>query len=58
MGALVAKAVFKNGKESVSTNYNSLFEIPAKTIDGLQLASLAEAVEGKRAVLVVNVATQ
>lgn len=57
MGALVAKAIFKNGKESVSTNYTSLFEIPAKTIDGVMLGSLSEAVEGKRAVLVVNVAT-
>ena len=58
MGALLAKAIFKNGTEAVSTNYKSLFEIPAKDIDGVQFAALAEAVGNKRAVLVVNVATQ
>ena len=58
MGGVIAKMVFKNGKETVSSNYNSLWEIPATTIDGSKLDSLASIVSGKNAVLVVNVASK
>lgn len=58
MGALIAAAVFKNGKEAVSTQYTSLWDIPARNIDGHLIERLGSVVANKKAVLVVNVATQ
>ena len=40
MGAVVAAMVFKNGKESVSTSYKSLLDIPAVDIDGKNIEKL------------------
>ena len=34
MGAVVAKMIFKNGTEAVSTEYKSLCDIGAINIDG------------------------
>lgn len=34
MGAVVAKLVFKNGKDAVATSYSSLMDIGAIDIDG------------------------
>ena len=34
MGGAIAKLIFKNGQEAVSTNYTRLFDIPAVSIDG------------------------
>lgn len=58
MGGAILKMVSKNGKEAVSTNYTSLWEIPVTTIEGQRIERLGQLVEGKKAVLVVNVATQ
>jgi hypothetical protein len=58
MGQAIAYMVFKNGKESVSTNYKSLLDIPAVNIDGQKIERLGQILAGKRAILVVNVATQ
>ena len=58
MGALVAKMIFKNGQEPVSTSYKSLWDISARDIDGQMIDRLGSLVEDKHAVLVVNVATQ
>ena len=57
MGAVVAKLIFKNGQETVSSNYASLWEIGAKNIDGDMIDPLLKVVEGKKCVMVVNVAT-
>ena len=40
MGVVIAAMVFKNGKESVSTNYKSLLDIPAVDIDGKSIEKL------------------
>ena len=40
MGTVIAAMVFKNGKESVSTNYKSLLDIPAVDIDGKSIEKL------------------
>ena len=50
--------VSKNGKEAVATNYTSLWDVPVTTIEGQHIERLGQLVEGKKAVLVVNVATQ
>ena len=56
MGAAIAKLVFKNGKEAVSSNHTSLFDIAAVNIDG-QKAQLGTYCVDKKAILVVNVAS-
>ena len=58
MGGVVAAMIFKNGKEKVSTNYQSLWDIPAVDIDGKIIEKLGMICSDKRATLVVNVATQ
>ncbi len=40
MGQAIAYMVFKNGKESVTTNFKSLLDIPAIDIDGNKLERL------------------
>ena len=40
MGGVIASMVFKNGKEKVSTNYKSLWDIPAVDIDGKMIERL------------------
>lgn len=58
MGGVIAKLVFKNGREPVASAYTSLWDIPCTTIDGLALERLGQLVEGKKAVLIVNVASK
>ena len=57
MGAVVAAMIFKNGKEKVATSYTSLWDIPAIDIDGNKIERLGKLVVDKKAILVVNVAT-
>ena len=57
MGAVVAAMVFKNGKEKVSTGFTSLWEIGAVDIDGNKIDKLGTLCKGKKATLVINVAT-
>ena len=56
MGSVVAKLVFKNGKEAVATNHTSLWDIAATDIDGNKIEKLGSMCSDKKAVLVVNVA--
>ena len=57
MGAVIAALVFKNGKEPVATNFTSLWDIAAIDIDGNKIERLGSLVADKRAILIVNVAT-
>ena len=50
--------VFYHGTEHVETNYQSLWDIPAVRINGEPVERLGQVVEGKKAVLVVNVASK
>jgi hypothetical protein len=58
MGGLAAKLVFKKGKEKMTTKYTSLHEIPAVDIDGNPIERLGNLIDGKKAILVVNVASK
>ena len=57
MGTVVAKLIFKNAQEKVSSNAKSAWEIAAKNIDGEMINPLAKMVEGKKCTMIVNVAT-
>ena len=57
MGALIEKAIFKNGKDMVESQHKSLWSYAAKNIDGVMVDPLQTAVENKTCVMVVNVAT-
>ena len=58
MGGLVEKALFKNKAEAVASDFVSLWQIGAKNIDGMMIDPLKPLVEGKKCVMVVNVATK
>lgn len=58
MGGVVAKLVFKKGKDKFMTNYNSLLDIPATDIDGNHFNKLEDILKGKKCILVVNVASK
>lgn len=58
MGNLAFKAVQKKGKDKLDNKYQSLFDIPAKDIEGNQLARLGDILEGKKCILIVNVASK
>ena len=59
MGALIAKLVFLDGKETVELSqiYKSFWDIPMNDIDG-QRRTMGEICRGKKAVMFVNVATK
>ena len=44
MGGLIAKIVFKSGKEKLYTNYTSLWDIPSVDIDGKPIQNLGSLV--------------
>ena len=56
MGGVIAKALFKNAQETVSTTAKSAWEIDAMSIDWEMINPLAKIVEGKKCVMIVNVA--
>ena len=58
MGGLASKLIFKNGKDKMTTKFSSLHEIPAVDIDGNQIERLGQLIDGKKAILVVNVASK
>ena len=58
MGSLAFKAVSKKGKDKMATSYTSAFEIPVTDIKGHRSEKLGELVHGKKAVLIVNVASK
>lgn len=59
MGGLAAKLVFKKGKDKYNeSQYESLLDIPATDIDGNQINKLEDILQGKRCILVANVASK
>lgn len=59
MGALIAKAVFKKGKDkSLTSAYSSLHDIPAVDIDGHKIDRLGDILKDKTCIMVVNVASK
>ena len=59
MGGLVAKMVFKNGKDTLArAEQKSLLEISAVDIDGQLIPRLGNIIEGKKCVMVINVASK
>ena len=59
MGGVVAKIVFKKGKDELSVKHiASLNDIPVTTIEGTQYERLGELVAGKKFYMVVNVASK
>ena len=58
MGAVVAKLIFKNAKENVASEAKSAWEISAKNIDGAMVDPLQTLINGKKCVMIVNVATK
>ena len=58
MGAVAEKLLFKKAHETVASTHKSVFEIAAKNIDGDMIDPLMKAVEGKKCVMFVNVATK
>ena len=59
MGNKILKMFSKKGKERLTPTppRQTLHDIPAVDIDGNQLARLGEITEGKRCIMVVNVAS-
>jgi hypothetical protein len=58
MGGKLSKLLFKRGKDkNLNTKYTSLLDIPAIDIDGFEINPLGRILEGKRCIMVVNVAT-
>ena len=57
MGAVVAKIAFKSGSESIPRVPRKFDDIEVKDIDG-RIIRVSELIEGKKAALVVNVATK
>ena len=58
MGGLALKVVAKKGKDQLSTKYESLFDIPTTDIDGNPVARLGDLLQGKKCILIVNVASK
>lgn len=58
MGGLASKLIFKSGKDKLKTKYQSLHDIPAIDIDGNEIKRLGDILEGKKCILVVNVASK
>ncbi len=58
MGALALKMVSKKGKDTLATSYTSLFDIPTVDIDGNPVPKVGQFCEGKKCIMVVNVASK
>jgi hypothetical protein len=56
MGGVLSKIIFKTGYEDVDVKADCLWDIVSEDIDGQEVL-LRDLVEGKKCVLVVNVAT-
>ena len=57
MGYLVERLIFKNGEEEVFSDYKSCNDIPVIGLKGEKYWNLGKVVEGKKAYLIVNVAS-
>ncbi len=58
MGLCVEVCVFNGGKEECSSAFDSTWEAVANNIDGELVDPLQKLVEGKKCVMIVNVATK
>jgi hypothetical protein len=58
MGALIAKAVFKNGTDDISSKYNSCNQIPITLLNGTHHSQIGEILADKKLYLCVNVASK
>ena len=58
MGNVGFKLVQKKGKDKLGSGYSSLQEIPSVDIDGAPVAKLGDLLQGKKCILVVNVASK
>ena len=58
MGFCLEHCVFNKQQEKLTSVYDSLWEIGAKNIDGELIDPLQQLVEGKKCVMIVNVATK
>ena len=59
MGAVIAKIIFKTGKDKLeTTNFSSLNEIPVADLYGEERKTIADYVKDKKLYLVVNVASK
>lgn len=58
MGSVALKLVSKTGKDKLTSAYSSLHEIGAVDIDGNNIDRLGNILQGKRCIMVVNVASK
>ncbi len=59
MGAILAKMIFKTGHDQMAqSEAKSLFDIPETDIDGNKINRLGDILEGKKAILVINVVSK
>ena len=59
MGGVLAKIVFKSGKDSLDQNkYQSINEIPVTTVEGQDYEKLIDLVGDKKLYLIVNTASK
>ena len=58
MEGVIERAIFKNGKDMVEAKHSTLWSYAAKSIEGQMIDPLGPSVEGKKCVMVVNVATK
>ena len=56
-GFLAEKLIFKSGYETISTKFKSINEIPATGLKGERYDKLGVLMEGKKALILVNVAS-
>ena len=57
MGSLIFRGIKHRGAETLSSSASSLFEIGARDIDGNEIERLGDICQGKKCILVVNVAS-
>lgn len=58
MGGLASKLIFKTGKDKLMSKFTSLHDIPAIDIDGNEVKRLGDIIDGKKCIMVVNVASK
>lgn len=56
-GWFAEKLIFKSGTEKISTQYKSCNDIPVKGLKNEKYDNLGVLVEGKKAYMIVNVAS-
>ena len=52
------KAIAKKGKDKLASSYQSVLEVPVTDINGKSYSQIGELLQGKRCILMVNVASK